>query len=377
MIEGAFDEEPEQGEDATEQGEEEADDAPPEVSLPAADLIPPDERIVVVEERLAKTEKDFDEIAPIELMEEYKIEPSRYQRECFLKFGFDEIDSRLAIEKVTSYLRVRGWTDNGLTKARKRDELDITQLDLKAENRCDFCGMPLSGVSFDRLADGRVRCNDCSATVLEEVKDYREAFENCEMILRSTFDITMPASISVKVADAREIAKRAHSVFTPSTDYAARVLGFAQKKSKRSYVLAIENGSPRLAAIETMIHEMTHIWQFIHWDQHEVLRLYAMNRGECTGRARDIVYEGMAVWASIQALYAMGETRYARQLEVLTENRDDIYGLGFIIYRDRYGMDRTGSAPITSPFKFFPPVEQRDVYIASKVLCTRGDKCSC
>lgn len=47
------------------------------------------------------------------------ITKSRYQRECFLKFGFEEIDGRIQVDVVRKYLRVRGWSNNSLTLARK------------------------------------------------------------------------------------------------------------------------------------------------------------------------------------------------------------------------------------------------------------------
>ena len=46
------------------------------------------------------------------------ITPTRYQRECFLKYGFDEIDSRLMLDKVKTYLSSHGWSENALTRAR-------------------------------------------------------------------------------------------------------------------------------------------------------------------------------------------------------------------------------------------------------------------
>ena len=288
------------------------------------------------------------------------IKPSRYQKECFLKFGFDEIDARLSIEDVNSYLRVRGWSNSDLTKARRRTELEDNLIDLNAENFCDFCGVPLTGVSFDRLADGRTRCNDCSMTAINEVDEFRELFRNAEMMMENTFNITIPASIAVKTTDARTIAKHTGQVFTPSTKVAARVLGFAQRKGGK-YSLFIENGSPRLAAVDTTTHEMTHIWQYLNWNDGEIIRIYRQYRPALTKMARDIVYEGMAMWSAIQMLYAMGETYYAQQQEQLAAARNDIYGIGFRLYRDRYDLTRNGDAPVLSPFASFPPLDPAEV----------------
>lgn len=288
------------------------------------------------------------------------IKPSRYQKECFLKFGFDEIDARLAIEDVSSYLRVRGWSNNDLTKARKRTELEDSLLDLNAENFCDFCGIPLTGVSYEKLADGRTRCNDCSMTAINEVAEFRTLFRNAEMMMENTFSITIPVSIAVKTTDARTIAKHTGQVFRPSTKVAARVLGFAQRKGGK-YTLFVENGSPRLSAIDTTIHELTHIWQYFNWNDEQILHIYKQRKTEYTKMARDIVYEGMAMWSAIQMLYAMGETYYARQQEQLSAARNDIYGIGFRLYLDRYELARNGDAPALTPFVSFPPLDPAEM----------------
>ena len=158
---------------------------------------------------------------------------TRYQKECYLKFGFAEIDSRIQVEDLRKYLRVRGWSNNALTLARKRDAFAKNQLDTSSENCCDFCGLPLSGVSYDRLNDGRIRCNDCSSSAIATVDDFKEIFYRCLELMEDFYSVRYKVPISVKVTDAKEVAKGAGMVFRPSTGFAARVLGFAQKKHGR------------------------------------------------------------------------------------------------------------------------------------------------
>jgi hypothetical protein len=287
------------------------------------------------------------------------ITPSRYQKECFLKFGFDEIDERLRVEDVAAYLRVRGWSGGDLSKARRRGELE-SWLEIAEENRCDFCGVPLTGVSYDRLADGRTRCNDCSMTAVSDVETFRALFRSTETLLEDVYDITVPVAIAVRTTDARTIARHVGQVFKPSTKVAPRVLGFAQRKNGR-YSLFIENGSPRLAALDTTAHEMTHIWQYLNWKDPEILRIYRQRKPAWTRLARDIVYEGMATWSAVQLLYALGETSYARRQELLTAARTDVYGIGFRLYRDRYDFERSGEAPAMTPFHSFPPLDPEEV----------------
>lgn len=300
---------------------------------------------------------------------------SRYQNECFLKFGFEEIDGRLQIEEVRKYLRARGWSNNSLTKARKRDILAKKNLDIETVNHCDFCSLPLSGVSYEVLNDGRIRCNDCSGSAISSVEDFRKLFYQVLEMMEAFYGVKYRVPICVAMADARVVAKGAGCIFRPSTQVADRVLGFAQCK-KGKYSLLIENGSPRLASIDTMVHEMTHIWQYLNWNDNEVTNIYRMRKASCAGIARDIVYEGMAMWASIQYLYQIGESYYAAQQEALAEARTDVYGIGYRLYAEQYPIVKDSSLIKYSPFTSFPTLAPEKVSEKVREQCTE-EKCVC
>lgn len=274
---------------------------------------------------------------------------SRYQEECFLKFGFNEIDQRIQLEEAKKYLTVRGFSNNALTKARHRDGLEPNIIDLEAVNHCDFCGLPLSGISYQRLSDGRVRCNDCGSTAIISVDEFKKIFYQILEMMQNFYGIEYKSPIIVKTTDAKTIARGAGSVYTPTTEVAVRVLGYAQKMGK-IFNLMIENGSPRLATIETMVHEMTHIWEYLNWN------IKALKAQYPEPWKLDVVYEGMAVWASIQYLYLIGENSYAMQQELLLSNKDDIYGIGFNMYSNKFPIIKDSSLVRYSPFTVFPPL---------------------
>ena len=221
-----------------------------------------------------------------------------------------------------------------------------------------------------------MRCNHCSSTAINDVEEYRQLFRRCETMMQFLYDITISVPITVEMVDARTVAKKAGMIFRPTTDVAPRVLGFARKRGNE-YSLVIENGSPRLAAIDTTVHELTHLWQYLNWDDREINRLYAMPEPPCTERARLILYEGMAMWSSVQLLYSMGETHYARQQESLALQRRDEYGVGFALYRDCFGFRTGGEELAFTPFSSFPPIEPEELRKATKLLCVRGDACEC
>ena len=276
-------------------------------------------------------------------------EKSRYQEECYLKFGFDEIDARLKLDEVRTYLTLHGFADNALLKARRREPFEETILDMDATNHCDFCQKPLSGVSYEKLTDGRIRCNDCSSTAIVSVEAFRELFFQSLQMMESFFAIEFKVPIKVKTMDAKNIAKGAGSVYEPTTAVAARVLGYAQRKDGMFY-LNVENGSPRLATLTTMVHEMTHIWQYVNWKDSEINKAYP-DRWK-----RDIVYEGMAMWVQVQYLYLIGEESYAKQEEAYAMLREDVYGIGFRMYCEKYPLIKDSSLVTHTPFNHFPPL---------------------
>jgi hypothetical protein len=88
--------------------------------------------------------------------------------------------------------------------------------------------------------------------------------------------------------------------------------------------------------------------EFIHDNQ--IKQIY----GE--GSNREIVYEGMAMWAAIQYLYMIGETSYAMKQELLAAKREDVYGVGFRLFREKYPFVKDSSIITVSPFNAFPPL---------------------
>ena len=175
-------------------------------------------------------------------------------------------------------------------------------------------------------------------------------------MMETLYGIKFREPVRVKTTDAKTIAKGVGRIFVPSTEYAARTLGFAQNLKGR-YSVVIENGSPRLAAVDTMVHEMTHIWQYLNWNDAQIRSIYGMGDPGKTALARLIVYEGMAMWAAIQYLYQIGETYYAEMQEALTAERKDEYGIGFLIFREQYPFVKDSGILKYTPFTAFPPVE--------------------
>ena len=287
--------------------------------------------------------------------EELKVpeeEMTSYQKNCFLKYGYDEIDPFLDLEGTASYLAQYGYNHNSLQQVRDNEKAaeeyaKAYDPNKKGAHFCDFCGVELAGGEYDVLKDGRERCGHCSATALRTGEQFKEVFKIVLRNMEIFYGIKINAAIKVRMTDANSIARHFGEEFVPTPGVDGRTLGFAQRDST-GYSIYIENGSPKLAAMATIAHELTHIWQYQNWDEKVIINTYgAHNRLE--------VYEGMAKWAEIQYLLYLNEIAYGKREQIRTMLRQDEYGRGFIQYLKKYSLSYNQEKKRT-PFQEFPPL---------------------
>lgn len=264
----------------------------------------------------------------------------------FLNYGGALSEDALATSETLDYLRRLGFGDNYLSRAREAVKtFDRASFEFEPDDAsyCDFCFVRLTGVEYDVLPDGRDRCIRCSRSVVRTTDDLIEIVMEVRSKLELAFGISVRLPKEIGMANAKEIARRTGETFvaTPSVD--PRVLGFADS-SRDGDSLFIENGSPKLAAITTIAHELVHIWQYSNWDEKHILALYGAAR-------RLAVYEGMATWAHVQYLFFIKEFDHASRQEVYARERSDEYGEGFRAFAERYPIDRNGDTTGDSPFR--------------------------
>ena len=287
-----------------------------------------------------------------ELVEKIPAEQTAYQKACFVKFGFENIDAVLDIEGTSELLKELGFDKNPLQQVREMSENNggvSSDYDPHkyGAHLCDFCGVELLGGEYELLRDGRERCNRCSMTAIKKVEDFKALYKTVLRNMEAFYGIKLNVAVKVRTTNAKKIAKHVGMQFVATPGFDGRVLGFAQK-DKTGYSLYIENGSPKLAATATIAHELTHIWQYQNWNDAELTKKYGkQNMLE--------VYEGMAKWAEIQYLMLMNEKSYAKRQEITTRLRNDEYGRGFMIYADKYPLSNDSNVTRT-PFKENPPL---------------------
>ncbi len=256
-----------------------------------------------------------------------------YHERYYLLFG--DVNEPFCIDQkaTKSYLDALGFGFNPLSQAREGKNIskiiEATYKPGKANARyCDFCGTEIFGVEYETLADGRDRCLHCSKTAIKTGEEFKKIFEDVRRNMESFFGIRLNVGVKVEMVNSKTLHKRLGESFTPTPDSDGRVLGVAIK-DKNGFSLLVENGSPRMASICTIAHELTHIWQYVNWDRKKIRKKY--------GKGLELeIYEGMAKWVEVQYAYLINDPALAKRTEIMTSFRDDEYGRGFMRYRANY-----------------------------------------
>lgn len=269
-----------------------------------------------------------------------------YHERYYLKYREGKRNAPLDLVGTRDFLKKIGFDGGELKQARERKNCaeNLRSAEKKKGNQmyCSYCGSEISGVEFFRLPDGRIRCNMCSNTI---VKTKSEVEGMCKIVMAnmdSFFGAAIDVPVSIEVTDERKIKKKVGVPLDTRDSQSMLILGVAFDK-KQKYSIILENGAPRISLIATFAHELTHIWQYVHWDHNKNFKKPPLGN-------RLPVYEGMAKWAEIQYLYLVGEKNVAKREEEITRNRDDEYGEGFRLYEERYPLTREAMMCDETPF---------------------------
>lgn len=292
-----------------------------------------------------------------------------YHERYYLLYGREYEPAAIDISATLDYLAEMGLKRNALKQAREgkkiAEYIEATYKPGKPDARyCDFCGTEIYGVEFETLSDGRDRCLSCGKTAIKTGAEFRKIFEDVKRNLESFFGIRIDVGVKVEMVNSRTLHKRLGKAFIPTPKSDGRVLGVAIS-DKNGYTLLVENGSPRMASMLTMAHELTHIWQYINWNDKAIRKKYGR-------KMRLEIYEGMAKWVEIQYAYLINEPATAKREEIITSYRNDEYGRGFLRYRANYpfslGTVITKATPFMNvetpldpefcgPFTIIPPTD--------------------
>lgn len=293
-------------------------------------------------------------------------ERSSFHERYYTLYGDIDEPENLDLMKTKKYLESGILEGSFLKQARKSKEIaayiSATFKPAKAGSRyCDFCGAEILGVEYETLADGRDRCMSCGRTSIKTEKEFCKIFEDVKRNMEAFFGIKIGADIRVEMVNSRTLHKKLGKAFIPTPKADGRILGVAIS-DKNGYSLLVENGSPRMASMLTMAHELTHIWQYLNWNDKDIRRKY--------GKHLYLqVYEGMAKWVEVQYAYLINEIAVAKREEIITSYREDEYGYGFLRYCANYPFSL--GTIITRPTPFLNKDYPLDLQYCGAVVVRR------
>ena len=269
-----------------------------------------------------------------------------YHERYYLLYDGEKRSSAMDLSGTNAFLKEIGYDGGELRKARRGKNYaqifgelnkgDTSQL------YCSYCGCEISGVEYYRLPDGRLRCTSCGGSVVKSKTEVEDIYKRVLSNLDTFFGALINVPVSIEVLEERGLKKKIGLPLGDRDTQSMLILGVAVNK-KEKYRILLENGAPRISLIATFAHELTHIWQYINWDNKKDFK-------KCPQSKRLLIYEGMAKWAEIQYLYFIGETNVARREEMITRRRQDEYGLGFCLYESYYPLSRETMKCEKTPF---------------------------
>jgi Uncharacterized protein conserved in bacteria len=273
--------------------------------------------------------------------------PKPYYKRAYLLYGSDEASQPLDLAGTKEFLLGMGYDGGEMYRARQGK--NYAEAIKAAANKdetsmyCSYCGREISGVDYYRMPDGRCRCTSCSRTLVRTKEELLGIYNRLLLNMEVFFGASIKVPIELEMLDERKLKKKIKKSLNGVDDKSILILGVAVNR-KGKYSLYLENGAPRISVIATFAHELTHIWQYSHWDD-------VKGFPKVTGNTRLLIYEGMAKWVEIQYLYLIGETSVAKREEAYTRARKDEYGYGFCLYEDRYPLSREAMLCVDTPFK--------------------------
>ena len=250
----------------------------------------------------------------------------------YLYFGYSELPECFDLSGLIDVL-------DQLPRVESKGKAEIEEI----EEGCCYCGCRL-GTRYYILKDGigrgnRKVCEDCFKGRVHKKTELKRIYHEAEKYLQE-FDVEMPKDLKVRFASAKSIRK-----FIDQGDIRS-VLGFARIDKNELWV---EIDAPEANIMQTLIHEMTHIWQHMHLDFTKM-----------TVEEAKRLKEGHSSFMEVRYLMDAGKKVMARMTRKNLEKRKDEYGTGFVRMLQELDNDIQGSEPFKHMLEKVPEKKKED-----------------
>lgn len=225
----------------------------------------------------------------------------------FFAYGEKGRDSKIDLVALHDALSRIPELQSGhnLTKLRRRALEQTATFPLADENAqygneaCDFCGSVVDEGEREVFPDGRVRCVTCSECGVDHVDQLPAMYKVAIDYFKNILNVEFAENVDVKLTTPIELANIQNTTFIPTSGFDSRAQGLAKARSHTGSILdetrhtiLIESGFSLEETAGTLVHELTHIWQY------NMLNYKKMNADHGA-----LLIEGHAMWAERDFLY--------------------------------------------------------------------------
>ena len=125
---------------------------------------------------------------------------------------------------------------------------------------------------------------NCSRTAVKTEAEFRKLYQDAARGMELFYGVRITVPVKIQMGDVKRLHRSLGKTFVPTAKPDGRTLGVAIKRGN-DYAILLENGSPRMSSLMTLVHEMTHIWQYLNWDMDAIRRKYGAEMGREVTRA--------------------------------------------------------------------------------------------
>lgn len=246
-----------------------------------------------------------------------------FDKMSFLKYGGKELPSYFDVDLIINFIKDQ-FTSNGDNLMQMQQTRHINNNIIGA---CDFCGKKMKNSEMQRLNDGRMRCPECSKDAIDTNEQFKMLCYKAKDAFLTYLHIDFSRiSYNAKLVSAVELHKMSGHIFNITNGYDLRkLLGVAFDTDVDKFY--IEDGHKSEDTFGTIVHEMTHIWEYND-----------ANFKKARKQNEDLV-EGLAVWTDLYLTEKIGATKMNNRIDRWLA-RNDAYGRGL-----RFIMDHCPDDP--------------------------------
>ena len=227
--------------------------------------------------------------------------------------GFYDMIEDMDFDSLNEFIGMILGGRNSITQSRTGENVVNTQREVVRV--CDFCAAPLPIDQYETLSDGRLRCEKCKNQSVEYLgHSYDDLVDSAVAYLEKRYDITIDQRLKVYVVSSETLMEKLGTPFQPTPGFDARAVGLAVDADENHKEIYIENAAPKFRAMATIVHELTHIWQYHNLDFDKM------------GHDK-IKIEGQAQW--VELTYVEEVYPKEKRFVEIEKSRTDEYGEGY------------------------------------------------